>query len=393
MKPNLLVLASTFPAHPNDGTPAFVLDLAKREAMRYSVTVLTPRIPGAAAREVIDGVAVVRYPYFFKRYEDLADGAILDNLKARRSRWLQVPALVVGLAIALRKQLRVLSPAAIHAHWVIPQGLVAALVAGETPLVVTTHGGDIYALNQKPILALKRWVFSRAARITTVNRQMHDRLVELGVPGNKVAVLPMGVDTASVSKIAKDVETIDGQLLVVGRLVEKKGIGYLFEAMRGSAVGSRIRVKVIGDGPMRAELEAQAAGLQVEFLGQRGRSEVLQAIAESQLMAIPSVTATSGDQEGLPVTLLEGAAGGIAVVASRLPGIDEVIEHEVSGLLVEQRNSSALAVAIERLLDDRALRTKLAAGIAEAAKRYDLDVIGEAYCEQLEIAIKGAAKE
>ncbi len=388
MKPNLLVLASTFPGNPNDGTPAFVLDLARREAMRFNVTVLTPRVRGAAPQEVIDGVAVVRYPYFFKPLEALADGAILDNLKARRSLWLQVPALMFGLARALRRQVRLLKPAAIHAHWVIPQGLVAAICAPRVPLVVTTHGGDIYALNQKPLLALKRWVFKRAAQITTVNRQMFDRLVQLGIPAKKIAVLPMGVDTSVVSK--KDVKTIDGQLLVVGRLVEKKGIGYLFEAMRTTSIGSRITVKVIGDGPMRGELEALAEGLAVEFLGQRGRSDVLAAIAESQLMAIPSITASSGDQEGLPVTLLEGAAGGIAVVASRLPGIDEVIEHEVSGLLVEQRNAAQLGLAIERLLDDTQLRTKVAAGIAEAAKRYDIAVIGEAYCEQIATAIREA---
>ena len=386
MKPNLLVLASTFPAHPNDGTPAFVLDLAKREAKRYSVTVLTPRVKGAAGREVIDGVAVVRYPYFFKRFEDLADGAILDNLKSRRSRWTQVPALVFGLWLALRREVKTLRPAAIHAHWVIPQGLVAALAAPKTPLVVTTHGGDIYALNQKPLLALKRWVFSKATRITTVNRQMRDRLVELGVATEKVSVLPMGVDTTKLMKA----KTIDGQLLMVGRLVEKKGFGFLFEAMRNYGIGSRITVQIIGDGPMRAELETLAKGLPVEFMGQLGRAEVLAAIAQSQLMAIPSVTASSGDQEGLPVTLLEGAAAGIAVVASRLPGIDEVIEHEVSGLLVDQRDSGQLADAIERLLDDPKLRLRVASGIAEAAKRFDLEVIGEAYCEQIDLAIKGA---
>ena len=393
MKPNLLVLASTFPVHPNDGTPAFVLDLAKREAMRFNVTVLTPRVPGAAGREVIEGVSVVRYPYFFKRYEDLADGAILDNLKARRSRWLQVAPLLAGLALAIRKQVKLLRPVAIHAHWVIPQGLIAAVVAPKVPLIATTHGGDIYALNQKPLLALKKWVFAKSARITTVNRQMRDRLVALGIPSEKIAVLPMGVDTQAVSKIVKDVVTIEGQLLVVGRLVEKKGIGYLFEAIRGSSLQSRLKVKVIGDGPLRVELEGLAAGLPVEFLGQRGRDEVLRAIAESQLMAIPSVTADSGDQEGLPVTLLEGAAGAIAVVASRLPGIDEVIEHEVSGLLVDQRDAVGLASAIERLLDDHELRNRVASGIAKSAKRYDLSVIGEAYCEQIELAIREAREK
>ena len=365
-----------------------MLDLAKREAMRFDVTVLTPRVAGGAPREVIDGVSVVRYPYFFKRFEDLADGAILDNLKARRSRWLQVPALVIGLAIALRREVRRLKPVAIHAHWVIPQGLVAARCAPKVPLVVTTHGGDIYALNQGPLLALKRWVFARAARITTVNRQMQERLVSLGVLAEKIAVLPMGVDTQAVAQVAAGVSAVDGQLLVVGRLVEKKGIGYLFEAIRHGNLPSRLKVKVIGDGPLRAELERLATGLEVEFMGQRGRSEVLAAIAESQLMAIPSVTAASGDQEGLPVTLLEGAAGGIAVVASRLPGIDEVIVHEQSGLLVEQRDVAGLAAALERLLDDRALRDKLAAGIAVAARAYDLEVIGEAYCEQIELAAR-----
>jgi glycosyltransferase involved in cell wall biosynthesis len=288
---------------------------------------------------------------------------------------------------------KLLRPVAIHAHWVIPQGLIAAVVAPKVPLIATTHGGDIYALNQKPLLALKKWVFAKSARITTVNRQMRDRLVALGIPSEKIAVLPMGVDTQAVSKIVKDVVTIEGQLLVVGRLVEKKGIGYLFEAIRGSSLQSRLKVKVIGDGPLRVELEGLAAGLPVEFLGQRGRDEVLRAIAESQLMAIPSVTADSGDQEGLPVTLLEGAAGAIAVVASRLPGIDEVIEHGVSGLLVEQRDAVGLASAIERLLDDHELRNRVASGIAKAATHYDLSVIGEAYCEQIDLAIREAREK
>ncbi|MEN9752834.1 MAG: hypothetical protein RL670_525, partial [Actinomycetota bacterium] len=303
------MLASTFPAKPNDGTPAFVLDLALQEAKRFDVTVLTPRVSGASAREVIDGVSVVRYPYFWRRFEDLADGAILDNLKARRSRWVQVPFLMAGLELAVRREVKRLKPAAIHAHWVIPQGLVAARCARKVPLVVTTHGGDIYALNQGPLLALKHWVLGRAARVTTVNRQMREKLISLGIPAEKIAVLPMGVDTGAVAAVAKSLETVPGQLLVVGRLVEKKGIEFLLDALRTRNLATRLSVKVIGDGPLRGELEALAADLPVAFLGQQGRTQVLAAIAQSQFMAIPSVTAASGDQEGLPVTLLEGAAG------------------------------------------------------------------------------------
>lgn len=393
MKPKLLVLASTFPGTPGDGTPAFVLDLAWQQAKAFDVTVLTPMTPGAAETETIpspDGstsVNVVRYRYFFKRWEDLAHGAILDNLKAKKNRLLQVPFLAHFLFYGIRLLVRELQPAAIHAHWVIPQGILATLAAPRVPLLVTTHGGDIYALNAAPLLRLKRWVFGRAAAISTVNSQMKSKLVEWGQPAAKISLLPMGVDTVSVGKLAQQTAKIPGQLLVVGRLVEKKGIEYLFEAMRllqnrGSAAAGA-KLVVIGDGPIRADLEAKAAGLNVEFRGQRGRAEVLQAIAESEVMLIPSVTAANGDQEGLPVTLLEGGAGAICVIASRLPGIDEVIVDGESGLLVPQRDSAALADALELALADSELRTRLANGIAVSVKRFDINVIGAGYNEVL----------
>jgi glycosyltransferase involved in cell wall biosynthesis len=385
MKPKLLVLASTFPGTPGDGTPAFVLDLALQQARDFDVTVITPMVPGAAKAETVklagQQVEVRRYRYFAKRWEDLAHGAILDNLKARKSRAVQVPFLMLGLWRAVRREVSTNRPTAIHAHWVIPQGLVAALAAPRVPLVVTTHGGDIYALNAAPILAVKRWVFSKAAAITTVNSQMKARLVELGQPIEKVSVLPMGVDTQTVGALAAAGVKQPKQLLVVGRLVEKKGIEYLFEALRllrarNIDVG---RTVVIGDGPIRPKLDALAKDLPVEFLGQRGRDDVLAAIAQSEIMLIPSVTAANGDQEGLPVTLLEGGAGAICVIASNLPGIDEVITNEESGLLVPQRDAQALAAALERALGDETLRAKLAKGIAQSVKRFDIATIGNGY--------------
>lgn len=386
MKPKLLVLASTFPGTLGDGTPAFVLDLARQQAKDFAVTVITPMVPGAAPIEVIDELNVVRYRYWFRGSEDLAHGAILDNLKARKSRLIQVPFLMLGLWRQLRTEVRVATRAGhpvagIHAHWVIPQGIVARLAAPKLPLLVTTHGGDIYALNNAPMLALKRWVFGKAAAISTVNSQMKARLIELGVPERKIHLLPMGVDTGKVARIGANAKKRSGQLLVVGRLVEKKGIAYLFEALRSlQARGvSFERLVVIGDGPIREKLVAQAAGLPVEFMGQQSSDVVLRTIAESEVMVLPSITADNGDQEGLPVTLLEGGAGGICVVASALPGIDEVIESEVSGLLVPQKDSAALADALERVLTDGALRAKLAGGIAASVQRFDIATIGAGY--------------
>jgi len=405
MKPKLLVLASTFPGTPGDGTPAFVLDLALQQAKAFDVTVLTPMVPGAAKTETLystDGslhVSVERFRYWFKASEDLAAGAILDNLKARKSRFLQVPFLLHGLFWGTRRVVRQQNIDVIHAHWVIPQGILATLAAPKVPLLVTTHGGDIYALNHPALLRLKRFVFGRAAAITTVNSQMKARLVEWGQPDAKISLLPMGVDTQSVGAIASIASKVPGQLLVVGRLVEKKGIEYLFDAMRllqpkgfFATDGSAGTLQVIGDGPIRAQLEQRAAGLPVKFLGQRGRDEVMEAIAHSEVMVIPSVTAANGDQEGLPVTLLEGGAGKICVVASALPGIDEVIETGVSGILVPQRDAQALADSLERVMQDAGLRQRLAEGIAKSIERFDITVIGDGY-NQVLLEITGSTKK
>jgi glycosyltransferase involved in cell wall biosynthesis len=100
-------------------------------------------------------------------------------------------------------------------------------------------------------------------------------------------------------------------------------------------------------------------------------------------MVIPSVTAASGDQEGLPVTLLEGAAGAIAVIASNLPGINEVVVDGKSGILTEQRDVSAIAKALQTLLGDAKLRAKYADAIEIAAANYDIEVIGQKYSDLL----------
>src|SRR5574341_499403 len=99
----LLVLASTWPAWPGDGTPAFVYDLTQFEAQHFDTLVLVPRVPGAPEVETVDGMRVRRFGYFPRRWEDLADGAIIENLRGRPSRWLQVPPFLLAEVLAIRR--------------------------------------------------------------------------------------------------------------------------------------------------------------------------------------------------------------------------------------------------------------------------------------------------
>lgn len=390
-KPKLLVLASTFPRHPGDGTPGFVLDLAFEAAREFEVLVLVPEVPQASRSEVFKrgnlSVEVKRYRYSGLSRPALADGAIMDNLKANRGLLMQVPLLIFGLWRAARKAMREFKPDVIHAHWAIPQGLVVSALPGNIPMLLTTHGGDVFALNSGPLKALKQRAIRRANHVTTVNHDMGQRLVALGAHPDRLDVLAMGVDT-SVFRAAAGASRRPNSLAFVGRLVEKKGLAILLDALRrGLAADAKPKqqlpadttLRVIGDGPLRVKLERAAAGLPVEFLGQRNQTEVAQLLGDTEVFVLPSVRAQSGDQDGLPVSLLEAAAAGCYPVASNLPGVDAVVISGENGTLVPSGDSKALAKALHQALthpDHRASAVQL---MQRTIERFELESVGSAY--------------
>jgi len=380
MRPRLVVLASTYPGRPGDGTPEFVSDLARREAEHFDTLVVVPSVPGAAARESSGRMAVRRFRYFPARWESLAHGAIIENLRQRPALWLQVPLFVLTEAVATLRAVRRTRPDVIHAHWIIPQGLIATLCAPSTPRLVTTLGGDLYALNGPLMRRLKRWVVRRAGHVTVMNEEMRGKVLELGGRPEQVSVMPMGAD---LSGVVPRRERPGGplRLLFVGRLVEKKGLRVLLDALR--LLDTDVSLTVVGDGPLRAELERQAEGLPVRFVGQLGRSALREAYAEADVVVVPSVPAASGDQDGLPVVLLEAMGTGCAVVASRLAGIDEAVRDGVDGVLTPPGDAESLAQALDALAADPQRRDELGRSARERAEQFSADAVGVRYVELL----------
>ena len=380
-------MASTFPGGPEDGTPAFVRDLALAESRRFDTLVIVPRVPGAAGVERHGSMTVRRFRYFPRRWEDLAHGAITENLRARPSRYLQVLPMIVAEMVATRRAVRTGKPDVAHVHWIIPQGVVATIVAPRVPRVVTTLGGYLYALDSAPMRALKGWVLRRAAAVTVMNAQMRDAVIALGADPAGVHIEPMGVDLAA-GGAAADTRVPDPggvtRLLFVGRLVEKKGLAVLLSTL--PALAGEVELTVVGDGPVRAGVEVAAGRLPVTFLGQLGRRDLMTAYRRADIVVVPSVKAGSGDQDGLPVALLEAMASGCAVIASRLPGIDEVVVDGESGLLVEPGDQAALADAIAELAGDPDRRRSMGIGAARAAERLSVERVGERYLALLERA-------
>lgn len=384
--PRVVVLATTLPARQGDGTPEFVLTLAKacrREGL--AVELIAPRTRGSSAHEVVSGVTVHRFRYFPARWEDLADGAIVPNLRARPSRWLQVLPLVVGLWWAARRATRHDTECVVHAHWIIPAGLVARAV--RRPYVVTAHGADVYALNGRPFRWGKRWALRRAAAVMPVSHAIAVRLAQLG-SARLHAPVPMGVDLADIPRETLERRPVPGRVLFVGRLADKKGVDDLIDAVLAAP---EMELHVVGDGPERSALERRAAtaGGRIQFLGQLPRHDVFVEMQQAALIALPSKTGADGDEDGVPVVLAEAMAIGVPLVVSDAGGLSEHVADGVTGWVVRAGSVDDLGRVLRSALADPQQATRR----AEQARRHldaelTAEAIGRTYADVLREAAR-----
>ncbi len=384
-KKKLLVTASTFPRWEGDTEPRFVLDMCKALTKYFDVTVLVPAAPGAADAEDLEGVHVIRYRYFpIRRWESLCyPGAIVPRIKEKKVRALLVPFLMLGLWWNLLTKLKAYDM--VHVHWLIPQGIVQWMF--KKPYLVTGHGGDVYELNKGFSGWLKKKCIQNAGQVTVVSQALAAKLKELA-PECEPTVLSMGVDTTAFSPEYR-VDDYFNQgdkkvILFVGRLAEKKGVKYLIEAMQ---TVENARLTIVGNGPLEGELKAQVKDLQLEdkvqFLGSKTHGELKEIYPSADVMVVPSITASNGDQEGVPTTIAEAMASGVPVVACDSGGIAEIVRNNENGFLVPEKDSAALADAINKLLSDEQLKSRfIAAGHITACDR-SYESLGARYAKLL----------
>jgi glycosyltransferase involved in cell wall biosynthesis len=251
------------------------------------------------------------------------------------------------------------------------------------PLVVTFHGGDAskeshFRRQLFPTVFQRRWPeLQREARcFLCVSDFIRRRLIERGVRPGLLEVHHLGVVLPPVPPGRR---TATNRLLCVGRFVPKKGFGDALAALRmARAEGSRLELDLIGDGPMRAELESAAKDLPVRFLGWRQPDEVAQAMAQALALVVPSRTAAGGDAEGLPTVVLEAQARGLPVVATRHAGIPEAVEDGRTGLLVGEGDLPGLQQTFRRLERNPELQAQLSAA-ALVSVRASFDAVGQSH--------------
>ena len=376
----LLVTGSTFPRWANDTEPRFILDYAKAMTKYYDVTVLVPGAVGAKEEEDLEGVHVIRYHYFpIHKFETLCyPGAIVPRIKQKKIRILLVPFLLLSLHHQLKKRSKEFD--VVHAHWLIPQGIMQMSVK-DTPYIVTGHGGDVTSLNKGILKSMKLKCLERAKAITVVSDALQDYVKQL-YPNQKTSIIPMGCDVSRFSSEHRK-ENFFGQgdrkvVLFVGRLAEKKGVTYLIDAMK--KVDNAVLV-IVGKGDLEPGLrqQAKALGDKVVFAGPKTHDELPEIYASADVFVAPSVTAADGDKEGFGLVILEAMASGVPVVASRSGGIVDIVKDEENGLLCDEKDVEKLSVNISRVLEDEALSAKLKTAAGHTVEQYSYDNISKRY--------------
>lgn len=389
----ILVATHNYPRHRGDHAGSFVARLSAATAARgHRVVVVAPHAPGAARREVLDGVQVERFRYGPDVLERVAYRGDMHRRSARDPRAvIGIPALLAAYAGAVGRAVRAFDPDIVHAHWWFPGGAIALGATrfaagrrgGAIPVVITCHGSDVRLLDRGGIVAAAgRRVLSSAAAVTCVS-QFLSRDVETAVPAlaGRVRTIYMPVDPAPFVAARGTTHPVPRRILFVGNLVPGKGADVLlqaFIALRESGVACSLRI--VGDGPERGRLQAAAgrsgAGDAVEWAGTVPHDRIAHEYAAAAVVVLPS----RGQAEGLGLVLAEALLSGAAVVGSPAGGIPEVVVAETTGLIARDGDAAHLAVQIRRLLDDDALRARLtSAGAARVEAMFAPDSVAAAF--------------
>ncbi len=251
----------------------------------------------------------------------------------------------------------------VHAHFANHPAVAALIIHRLTgiPYSFTAHGSDLHV--ERRMLDKKVEAAAFAVTISSYNKELMIRECGEDVRG-KIHVIHSGVDPNVFRPAPRQAKNGRPHILCVGSYEEVKGHTYLVEACRILRDrGVDFVCDLVGEGPLRGKVEAQIerAGLQNVALvhGGRPRPEVAQMMADADIMVLPSVPTRRGKREGIPVVLMEAMASGLPVVSSAISGIPELVENGRTGLLTPPGDAADLADALQQLLQDPELRTRM----------------------------------
>ena len=313
-------------------------------------------------REISNNINVFRFRYFFKKWEKLShDMSVPEKLKSNRLYFFILPffmifGMISACFYAKRNEFDI-----IHVHFPFPLALfgIAMKSVSKKPLVMTCHGSEVNMAKKNPVFSK---IFKRMlgkADFITVNSTFMKNEVEKIIQNKNIEIIPMGAGIGEVlhKNTEKKEKKTKTEILFVGRLIKVKGAKYLIDAVT-LLDPEKFELHIAGDGPEREKLEISAPE-NVIFHGYQTGKNLEELYLNADIFVLPSIVDDAGYTEGLGTVLLEAANFSIPSVGTNVGGIPDIIIDRKTGLLVPQKDSAALAKALQTLAKDPALCREL----------------------------------
>lgn len=358
----VLFVVTSYPRFEGDVITPWLVELIRRlKDSGVDVSVFTSSYRGLG-RQVIAGVRVFRFRYFFRRFERLTHEETAVDRMTRGPINFLLP--LFYLAFGCRAIARLTKHEKfdiVHVHWPFPHVLFGVLGKrfGRARLFSSFYGVEIRLLKKK--MAVLRKPFAALAnqsdRVTAISN--HTAAELSGIVRKPVEIIPFSAAAnGRAGKISDRRE-----ILFVGRLVSRKGVRYLLEGFRRIHDSVPHRLVIIGSGPLRGQLETMAVELgipdRVVFTGMVSDDDLYRYYRSCSFLVLPAVYDEKGDTEGLGVVLLEAMSCGKPVIASGVGGITDIVVDRKNGLLVPPADADALARAIMTLVKNDRLRREM----------------------------------
>lgn len=326
------------------------------------------------SRELVnrgDKVYVLTYPH--ENISDIKNIPVFTaptlNIKGLRGFLFSISATLKLLRIIRKYKIDL-----IHAHYVMPPGLIAVICSmlSGTKTAITIHGSDIFVLARKPLLkSVIKFILKRSDYVFVVSDSLRENVLKLDIEGledklsityNAVDVERFKPDQTSTFKEEVHINPQKPVVLFVGNLVWQKGVEYLIRAKEFMKVDAEI--VIVGDGPLLEELKAIVEFEKMEGITFTGaRTDIEKIMPAADVVVVPSVSESFG------IVVLEAMASGKPVIATNVGGIPEVVNKE-TGVLVNPEDPVGLAEAIDKILEDKELKEKMGKTAREQVMKY-----------------------
>ena len=384
----VLFVTSTFLKSKKDEQLDFVYEVATAfERNGHKVMVLAAHCSNACKEHEIDGVKIRRFQYWWPvSMQKIAYGCgIAQNIKGSLLAKAQFVPYILSNAFALRKAVREFEPDVVQVLWAFPQGWAALIALHFCNFCFALHlfGAEIYLSKKIGLPFLASFPTKFAKLLTSNSVATHDAAVGIGAREHDVLFCG-GVNTKRYNEKVVGRNFLKRPVIfVMGRLVERKGHVYLVKAMPEILKKCPNALLVIGGGgpeefKIKSVVDELGLSKSVYLAGRIPIPDLPSYYAGADVFCLPAIVDSKGETEGgQGLVIGEAMACGVPVVSCNVGGIPDVVKNGINGLLVPQKDSSALAKAVCRILSDKDLASTLSKAGIETVKNdlsYDIFV-------------------